>query len=97
VSWLWVVVEAWRERLTLIVNFDTTSNPLYRGWRLLLPEYRHPDLGDWLLQAGWLVVLGLAALLAWRSAAGRDAGPGSEPATTSSVPETRRRPTHVPA
>jgi hypothetical protein len=86
VGWVWVVVEAWRERLTLIVDFDTTSNPLYRGWRLLLPEYRHPDLGDWLLQAGWLVVLGVVAVLAWRSVGSRRVAVES-PAGGAGLPE----------
>jgi hypothetical protein len=64
VSWLWLVAEVLAKRLTLVVDFEATSNPLYRAWRLLLPDYRHPDLGDWLLQAVWLVALGAAALAA---------------------------------
>lgn len=64
VSWLWLVAEVLARRLTLVVDFEATSNPLYRAWRLLLPDYRHPDTGDWLLHAAWLVVLGAAALAA---------------------------------
>jgi hypothetical protein len=65
-SWLWIVVEARRGTRTLVVDFESTSNPLYRAWRLLLPDYRHPGTEDWLLQAVWLVVLGAAALWAVR-------------------------------
>jgi hypothetical protein len=65
-SWLWIVVEARRGTRTLVVDFEATSNPLYRAWRLVLPDYRHPGADDWLLQAVWLAVLGAAALWAVR-------------------------------
>lgn len=65
-TWLWLVVEARRERLTLIVDFETTSNPLYRAWRSVLPDYRHPGADDWLLQAVWLAGLALMAAVALR-------------------------------
>jgi hypothetical protein len=68
-SWLWIVVEARRGTRTLVVDFEATSNPLYRAWRLVLPDYRHPGADDWLLQAVWLAVLGAAALWAVRGEA----------------------------
>jgi hypothetical protein len=58
-SWLALVVEVLRRQRTLIVDFETTSNPVYRLWRAVLPDYRHPGLDDWLLQAMWLAALGL--------------------------------------
>lgn len=93
VGWLWLVVEALQRRRTLIVDFEATANPLYRAWRALLPDYRHPGLDDWLLQALWLVVLvGLAV------AAIRQPEPEAEPAGTKDLRRpSRRRPTHVPA
>jgi hypothetical protein len=86
VSWLWVVAEVLRRQRTLIVDFEATGNPLYRAWRSVLPDYHHPGLDDWLLQAVWLVVLGAVALVVTRER------PMSIRATTR-----RRRPTHVPA
>lgn len=87
-SWLWLVVEARNGRRTLIVDFESTSNPLYRAWRQVLPDYRHPGTDDWLLQAAWLVALAVAALLA-----ARHAGSGAL-----SLPVLRRRrTTHVGA
>jgi len=76
VLWGWLVVEVLRRRRTLIVDFEGTRDPLYRAWHAVLPDYRHPDLGDWGLQAVWLVVLAGAALLALRSDRAR-AGAGS--------------------
>jgi hypothetical protein len=63
-SWGWLVVEVLDGRRRLIIDFESTANPLYTAWRTLLPDYRHPGTGDWLLQAGWLVALGLAAVAA---------------------------------
>jgi hypothetical protein len=63
-SWGWLVVEVLDSRRRLIIDFESTANPLYTAWRTLLPDYRHPGTGDWLLQAGWLVALGVAAVTA---------------------------------
>jgi hypothetical protein len=96
VSWLWLLVEVWGRHRTLIVDFDTTTNPLYRVWQVLLPDYRGPGAGDWLRHAAWLVLLGFVALRAWRSASSPLA-PAASTSSAFSVPEMRRRPTHVPA
>ncbi len=65
-AWGWLVVEVLDRRRTLVFDFESTANPLYRAWRLLLPDYRHPDAGDWLLQAVWFAALAAVALLAFR-------------------------------
>jgi hypothetical protein len=80
-SWVWLVVEVLDGRRRLIIDFESTANPLYRAWRTLLPDYRRPDIGDWLLQAGWLVALGLAAVTAMAAVAAVGPRPGA--ATTS--------------
>jgi hypothetical protein len=54
ITWLWLAVEVARLDLRLIIDFEETSNPLVRGWRLLLPELRSPTWGDWLRVAGWI-------------------------------------------
>ncbi len=93
VLWGWLVVEVLDGRRTLIVDFEQTSNPLYRAWRALLPDYRDPTAATWLLQSAWLVVLGALALWAWRA-------PAALAATPDPVPDTsiNRRSSHrVPA
>ena len=68
VVWTWLVVEVLTGRRTLIVDFEQTANPLYRVWRAVLPDYRHPSVDDWVLQAVWLAVLAVAVVVALRSA-----------------------------
>jgi hypothetical protein len=68
-AWGWLVAEVLDRRRTLVFDFESTANPLYRGWRVLLPDYRHPAIGDWVLQAAWfaaLAVVAAAAVLALR-------------------------------
>jgi hypothetical protein len=65
-AWGWLVVEVLSHRRTLIFDFEGTANPLYRAWRWLLPDYRDPSAGDWLLQAAWFGALGAASLWALR-------------------------------
>jgi hypothetical protein len=67
VNWAWLVAEVLDGRRTLIVDFEATANPLYRGWRAVLPDYRSPEVADWVLQTAWIVVLGLAVALALRT------------------------------
>jgi hypothetical protein len=62
-AWGWLVAEALDRRRTLVFDFDATANPLYRAWRVLLPDYREPNAGDWLLQAAWFAALAAVALL----------------------------------
>lgn len=69
-SWAWLAQEAIARRLTLVVDFYETSNPLYRAWSLVLPDYRHPTAMTWVLHAAWAVAL-VAALWWGRSRAAR--------------------------
>ena len=73
VNWAWLVAEVLDRRRTLIVDFESTANPLYRVWRAVLPDYRSPGVADWALQAGWIAVLGVACALAVRTARRRAA------------------------
>jgi hypothetical protein len=66
-TWAWLVAEVVAGRRTLIVDFERTGNPLYRAWRAVLPDYRHPGADDWALQAVWFAVLAAAVVVAWRS------------------------------
>lgn len=80
VAWAWVVVEALDRRLTLVVDFERTRNPLYRAWRAILPDYRTVTTTTWVLQALWLVALGALARVAWRSGAQAPVSPSIPPA-----------------
>jgi hypothetical protein len=78
--WAWLVVEVLRLRLRLIIDFEATRDPLYRVWRLALPDLRQPGGFTPVLLAGWTVGLGALAWWGWRragSAGGdEDAGAG---------------------
>jgi hypothetical protein len=65
VEFLWLMVEGLRHRLTLVVDFTTTTDPLYRAWRHVLPDGRATTDAAVALTAVW----GVAALavLVWRS------------------------------
>jgi hypothetical protein len=63
-AWGWLVAEVLDRRRTLVFDFESTANPLYRGWRVLLPDYRHPATGDWALQAAWFAALAVVAAAA---------------------------------
>jgi hypothetical protein len=81
VLWGWLVIEVLQERLTLIIDFESTRNPLYRAWRLLLPDLRNETSLTPVLLTAWIVVLGALAGWGWRSVGGsaggdEDAGAG---------------------
>ena len=52
-SWLWLVVETSTGQHTLIVDFERTTNPLYRLWSVALPDHQIMSVGDHLLTALW--------------------------------------------
>jgi hypothetical protein len=81
-NWAWLAVEVLGMDLRFVIDFEQTSNPLVRGWRLLLPELRSPTAGDWLRYAGWLVAGALSIHLTKGS-------PACSPVTASSPPSPR--------
>ncbi len=63
VSYGWLVVETSTGRLTLIVDFWRTANPLYQAWKWALPDYVAENAWTWPLHWAWAVALvGLLAL-----------------------------------
>lgn len=104
VSWLWLVTETLRGQRTLIVDFYETDNPLYRAWRWVLPDYWHLSGGDWMLQAGWLVLLaGSAAAAMLHLSRGRSGDGAQVPGEVGEISgrsagsQQTRRPTHASA
>jgi hypothetical protein len=55
-----------RGRRTLIVDFESTADPVYRAWRTVLPDGRSPSLRDVILLVCWLGGLAVAAVVAAR-------------------------------
>ena len=80
-AFLWLAVEATVGRATLIVDFTSTSNPFYRAWRLLLPDYLNPNGRTWVLHAFWLIGFGGLAVYGWLTGA-RERRAKSEPEST---------------
>lgn len=67
-SWVIVAVEASTGRLTLIYDFFTTANPLYRAWRTVLPDFMRVTATTWWWHGVWVVLLALMAIAGWRAA-----------------------------
>jgi hypothetical protein len=67
-NWGWLLAEVLDRRRTLVIDFEATANPVYRAWRLLLPDYRSPGAGDWVLQAVWLAALAAVVVVSLRPA-----------------------------
>jgi len=63
----WLAVETWTGGIRLIIDFESTTNPIYRLWRVVLPDDRLEPAGTELLRALWLAVLGGLAAWGWRS------------------------------
>ena len=70
VAFLVLAVEATVGRVTLIVDFTSTANPLYRLWSTALPDYPTPTSLTWALHGLWLV--GFAGLGAYGWLSHRD-------------------------
>ncbi len=76
-TWAWLVVEVLRRRRALIIDFESTANPLYRFARALLPDYRAATPADWARQAAWLIALAALVAMAaglWPRRRARSAG-----------------------
>jgi hypothetical protein len=61
---LWLVAEGAAGRITSAVDATATANPLYRSWRLALPDYLAMSWWTWALHGAWLVVLAAWAVVA---------------------------------
>src|SRR5215217_1154353 len=61
---LWLVTEGAAGRVTWAVDFAATGNPLYRVWRLALPDYLAMSWWTWALHGAWLVALAALAVTA---------------------------------
>ena len=67
VAYLVLAVEATMGRATLIFDFASTSNPLYRMWSPVLPDYLAPTTLTWVLHGVWLIVFAGLFAFGWMS------------------------------
>lgn len=65
-TWLWTTIEAITKRRVLVVDFEQTSNPLVRLWRVALPDGRSPTSADRLLLAAWTIGVCAVGVAGWR-------------------------------
>ncbi|MGQ0805290.1 MAG: hypothetical protein ACT4PI_15680 [Actinomycetota bacterium] len=65
-TFVWLTVEG-LAGLTLVDDFETTTNPLYRLWRHALPDGRDAPAGTVSLRALWYGALALLVLVGTRS------------------------------
>jgi len=87
-TYAWLVVEGSLGNTTWIVDFFDTTNPVYRAWRLVLPDYMNVTTTTWVLHGAWITVF-----VALSSRAVRNPGlprkermrSGDQPVTTISV------------
>jgi uncharacterized membrane protein len=66
---LWLLVQGLLGDLTLVVDFETTTAPVVRALRPLLPDLRLHPAGTSLLFVIWIGVLASLAFAGWRTAA----------------------------
>jgi len=62
-AWLWIAFEATTDRRTLVVDFHETSYPVYKAISAITPNFRDFDQRAVLLNAAWLIALGIASVL----------------------------------
>jgi hypothetical protein len=85
-TYLWVLIDALRERITVVVDFDRTGAPWFRAVGALLPDYRNPSPGMWIAHVLWITVVALLAIVAWRAAGARRPATISRPAPDAPAP-----------
>jgi hypothetical protein len=89
----WTVGDVLAGHMTLVVDFARTTNPVYRAWRLVLPDGLLHPAGTGALRVAWIVAFGLLAWWGVRSVRPRVDARTDTPADRSFEP--RRSP--VPA
>jgi hypothetical protein len=76
-TWIWLVIDGIRERITWVVHVEDAGAPVYRLLRPLLPDLRTPAGADEVRFAIWTtVVLALLAAGWWSAGGDEDARAG---------------------
>jgi hypothetical protein len=87
---LWVLVEGIAGDLTLVVNFESTTAPVVRVLRPLLPDLRLHPSGTTALLTAWIGVLAVLAVAGWRTAGSR-LGAAAPRAAVPALPDSPER------
>ena len=66
VAHAWVATEGALGRIAWVVDLQSTSDPLYRAWTAVLPDYLVENAATWPLHWAWTALLVAAAALAVR-------------------------------
>ena len=59
----WVATEGALGRIAWVVDLQSTSDPLYRAWTAVLPDYLVENAATWPLHWAWTALLVAAAAL----------------------------------
>lgn len=91
----WLLADGLNRRITWVVDFYDTTNPIYRLWRQLLPDYVDVTAATWFLHGAWLVVVAIVVAWTWRQTSPRGGERTHErirsPATAAGGPATTRQ------
>jgi hypothetical protein len=72
-TYVWLVVEGSLGHITWIVDFFETTNPVYRAWRAVMPDYMNMNAWAWTWHGAWIAAC--AGLAAWGWASARRSAP----------------------
>lgn len=79
VSMAALLVDGWDRRITWVFGFDKVDNPLYDGWRVLLPPYQEGAGAEvWVRHGIWLALIAAVAVLAYRAERSSGRRPASD-------------------
>ncbi|MBA3372030.1 MAG: hypothetical protein H0T98_00660 [Euzebyaceae bacterium] len=65
-SYLWLVVDGLRGRITWVTDFWLVTDPWYQTWSALLPAYQRATWLTWLAHTLWLMAAVMVAGWSWR-------------------------------
>ena len=63
-----LLAEGLAGRLTWVVDFGSTIDPIYAGMAMVMPDYMTPTTTTWILHGLWVVVTVALLWAGWRSA-----------------------------
>lgn len=79
ISFGFLVAEGLMQRITWVVDFGATVDPLYRVLSASMPDYLAPSPLTWVLHGVWVAVVLTLAWVGWRMFSGRDRARHQQP------------------
>lgn len=65
VAFVFLLAEGLSERLTWVIDFGSTTDPLYRLMANTMPDYMTPTSTTWILHGLWVVIAATLTWLGW--------------------------------